>query len=133
MCRDSVASYKTVSHVLSFQTKGGDVCLGVEAYDAVPPGAVAWISKFPSARCKFAGSASETEASQALKEVSDQLQKENAKGLDRNANVAKDNTDMWDRWTLPCCALTTRNDKKTFGSWTGKRALWYCDPLCFDS
>jgi hypothetical protein len=79
---------KTVSHVLTFQTESGYFCLGVAANFAVPSGAVAGISKFPS--------------------------KENAKGADRN---------MWDRWTLPCCALTTRDDKGNFRKLDWKRSF----------
>jgi hypothetical protein len=102
-----------VSHVLTFQTESGYFCLGVAANFAVPSGAVAGISKFPSG-CEFVGSVTETEASQALKEELDQLQKENAKGADRN---------MWDRWTLPCCALTTRDDKGNFRKLDWKRSF----------
>jgi len=97
---------KTVSHVSSFQTEGGDVRLGVAANAAVPPGAVAGISKFPSG-CEFVGSVTETEASQALKEVLDQLQKENPRICG----------------TVGCCALTTRDDKGNFRKLDWKRSF----------
>jgi hypothetical protein len=113
---------KTVSHGSSTQTQGGDVLLGVTANAAVTSEAVAGTFEGSSV-CKVAGLISEPEASQALKEVMDKLQDENAKGSDRNAKAAKDDTAkaptfMWDRWTLPCCALTTRDDNaSTTGCW----------------
>ena len=118
---------KTVSHGLSAQTEGGDVLLNVAANAALTSEAVAGTSEVSSV-CKVVGPISELEASQALKEVLDKLQDENAKGSDRNAKAAKDGTAkaptyMWDRWTLPCCALTTRDDKGDLRKLDWKRSF----------
>jgi hypothetical protein len=83
------SAIRTVSHGSSAQTKGGDVLLDVAANAAVTSEAVAGTSEVSSV-CKVVHPILELEASQALKEVSDKFQDENAKGSDRNAKAAKD-------------------------------------------
>ena len=114
---------KTVSHVLTFQTESGYFCLGAQRILLSRQGRWQGYLNFLLGVSSWAPLRKRRRVRRLKKSWTNSRRK-----------TPRERTAICGTVGLfPVARLRRAMIKETFGSWTGKGVLGYCDPLCFDS